>query len=93
MTNIVSTSWVCQGCGAALISTPPDDGLCPDCQRAAECSYAHSEAPIYMCPDAQATCAECGGPVCIRCGQRLTLIPVNGTSKIPATREESRDDR
>jgi hypothetical protein len=31
MTNLISTRWTCQNCGAAFISTPPDSGLCRDC--------------------------------------------------------------
>jgi hypothetical protein len=28
---VISTSWSCARCGAAYISTPPEDGLCDDC--------------------------------------------------------------
>ena len=38
----------------------------PDCVRHAECTCPHPEAPLYMCPDAQAACSQCGGPVCVR---------------------------
>lgn len=31
MTNIISTPWTCQRCGAAYISAPPDTGICGDC--------------------------------------------------------------
>jgi len=29
--EVISTSWSCDRCGAAFISTPPDTGLCDDC--------------------------------------------------------------
>lgn len=29
--DLISTSWSCERCGAAFISTPPDTGLCDDC--------------------------------------------------------------
>ena len=29
--NLISTSWSCQRCGAAFISTPPEHGLCDQC--------------------------------------------------------------
>ena len=28
---VISTSWSCARCGAAYISTPPENGLCDDC--------------------------------------------------------------
>jgi len=31
VTDIISTRWTCQRCGAAYISTPPDTGICRDC--------------------------------------------------------------
>jgi hypothetical protein len=31
VTNIISTPWTCQRCGAAYISAPPDTGICRDC--------------------------------------------------------------
>jgi len=31
VTDLISTAWTCQQCGAAFISTPPDSGLCRDC--------------------------------------------------------------
>ncbi len=75
--NLISTSWSCQRCGGAFISTPPGDGLCPDCRPAQVCGCPKPEAPLYVCPEAQATCQECGGPVCTRCHKRLLLlIPV-----------------
>ena len=29
--NLISTSWSCARCGAAFISTPPENGLCDQC--------------------------------------------------------------
>ena len=29
--NLIGTSWSCQRCGAAFISTPPEHGLCGQC--------------------------------------------------------------
>src|SRR5215469_12396331 len=29
--DLISTSWSCERCGAAFISSPPDTGLCDDC--------------------------------------------------------------
>ena len=37
--NLISTTWSCQRCGAAFISTPPDNGLCDDCLR---------DAPMHL---------------------------------------------
>jgi hypothetical protein len=73
MTNIVSTLWTCQGCGGAFISTPPDSGLCDECLRDSLCTCARPQT-LTACPDALNTCAECGGPVCPDCGQRLLLL-------------------
>jgi hypothetical protein len=90
--NLISTPWTCQGCGGAFISTPPDSGLCPDCLRTAECACPHPGAPLYVCPDAQAACAQCGGPVCVRCGRRLMLlIPVTASASGGPLREVSGD--
>jgi hypothetical protein len=90
--DLISTSWTCQRCGGAFISTPPDSGLCPDCVCNAECTCPHPEAPLYMCPDAQAVCSQCGGPVCVRCGQRLMLIvPVTGPTHIERAQEVTGD--
>jgi hypothetical protein len=63
--DLISTSWSCQRCGAAFISTPPDHGLCSDCLILLESQLA---AP---------SCPSCGGPVCAECGQRVVLfVPV-----------------
>ena len=65
--NLISTSWSCQRCGAAFVSTPPEHGLCDQCVADLEAlaRTSQSQAP---------TCMECGGPVCPCCGQRMTLL-------------------
>ena len=35
--DLISTSWTCQRCGAALISTPPEDGLCNKIKKNLDC--------------------------------------------------------
>jgi len=63
--DLISTSWACTRCGAAFIGIPPEHGLCEDCLNVLE---AQITAP---------TCSECGGPVCVDCGQRIVLaVPV-----------------
>jgi hypothetical protein len=63
--DLISTSWSCDRCGAAFIGIPPEHGLCEDCLNVLE---AQITAP---------TCPDCGGPVCVDCGQRLVLaVPV-----------------
>jgi hypothetical protein len=74
--NLISTSWTCQKCGSGYSGTPPDSGICEACTRQAPCTCPRPET-TEACPDALVTCAECGGPVCPDCGQRLLLlIPV-----------------
>ena len=68
--NLISTSWSCQRCGAAFISTPPEHGLCDQC-------LADLEALARLAPIAAQPCPACGGPVCADCGQRIALaVPV-----------------
>jgi DNA-directed RNA polymerase subunit RPC12/RpoP len=68
--NLISTSWSCQRCGAAFISTPPEHGLCGQC-------LADLEAITRLAPITSRPCPVCGGPVCADCGKALvTLLPV-----------------
>jgi hypothetical protein len=72
--NLIGTSWSCQRCGAAFISTPPENGLCDQC-------LADLEALARLAPIANQPCPLCGGPVCADCGKALvTLLPLPATS-------------
>ena len=62
-----STSWSCQRCGAAFISTPPEHGLCGQC-------LADLEAITRLAPIAHQPCPMCGGPVCADCGKALVVL-------------------
>ena len=68
--NLISTSWTCQRCGGAFISTPPDSGLCDQTVSATlECACPHpGTARCARTPRPPAP--QCGGPVCADCGQR-----------------------
>ena len=69
--NLIRTSWSCQRCGAAYISTPPEHGLCDQCITDLT---THARGSL---PDGT-TCPSCGGPVCPDCGDALVtvLVPV-----------------
>jgi hypothetical protein len=72
--DLISTSWSCQRCGAAFISTPPKHGLCDQC-------IADLEALARLAPIVNQPCPLCGGPVCADCGKALvTLVPLPGIS-------------
>jgi DNA-directed RNA polymerase subunit RPC12/RpoP len=72
--KLISTSWSCQRCGAAFISTPPESGLCDQC-------LDELEALARLAPITNQPRPLCGGPVCADCGKALvTLLPVPGTS-------------
>ena len=81
-----STSWSCQRCGAAFISTPPEHGLCDQCLTELELS-------VQLAPIAHQFCPTCGGPVCADCGKALVVLLLTATSglAVPA-REVSGDD-
>jgi DNA-directed RNA polymerase subunit RPC12/RpoP len=67
--KLISTSWSCQRCGAAFISTPRGHGLCGQC-------VGELEALARLAPIANQPCPLCGGPVCADCGKALiTLVP------------------
>ena len=65
--NLISTSWSCQRCGAAFISTPPEHGLCDHC-------LAELELSFRLAPIAHRPCPLCGGPVCADCGKALIVL-------------------
>jgi hypothetical protein len=69
--NLISTSWSCQRCGAAYISTPPVHGLCDQCLDDLEAVAQASLSESVSCPS-------CGGPVCPDCGDAMAtvLVPV-----------------
>jgi predicted amidophosphoribosyltransferase len=68
--DLISTSWSCQRCGGAFISTPPEYGLCDQCLRDLHTLAQAAQPPSLPCP-------QCGGPVCPDCGDPMTLlIPV-----------------
>ena len=69
--NLISTSWSCQRCGAAYISTPPEHGLCGPCLDDLEAVAQVSLSESVSCPS-------CGGPVCPDCGDAMAtvLVPV-----------------
>ena len=84
--NLISTSWSCQRCGGAFISTPPEHGLCGQC-------ITDLENPRQAGPEAQQPCPQCGGPVCADCGQALiTLIPTAPAGLRKPVREVTGDD-
>jgi DNA-directed RNA polymerase subunit RPC12/RpoP len=66
--DLISTSWSCQRCGAAFISTPPEHGLCGQC-------LADLEVLARLAPIANQPCPLCGGPVCADCGKALITLP------------------
>ena len=69
--NLISTSWSCQRCGAAYISTPPEHGLCDQCIDNLD-ALAQASLPQSV------SCPSCGGPVCPDCGDAMAtvLVPV-----------------
>src|SRR5215472_4018622 len=69
--NVISTSWSCQRCGAAYISTPPEHGLCDQCIDDLETLAQAALSESVSCPS-------CGGPVCPDCGDAMAtvLVPV-----------------
>ena len=69
--NLISTSWSCQRCGAAYISTPPGHGLCGQCIEDLEALAQASLSESVSCPSG-------GGPVCPDCGDAMAtvLVPV-----------------
>ena len=69
--NLISTSWSCQRCGAAYISTPPGHGLCDQCVEDLDALAQASLSQSVSCPS-------CGGPVCPECGDAMAtvLVPV-----------------
>jgi hypothetical protein len=73
--NLISTSWSCQRCGAAFISTPPQHGLCEQC-------VTDLEALARLVVPAPQPCPACGGPVCADCGKALIVLTPLG-SELP----------
>jgi hypothetical protein len=69
--NLIRTSWSCQRCGAAYISTPPEHGLCDQCLDDLDALAQASLSESVSCPS-------CGGPVCPDCGDAMAtvLVPV-----------------
>jgi hypothetical protein len=67
--NLISTSWSCQRCGAAYISTPPEHGLCDQCLDDLEALAPASLSESVSCPS-------CGGPVCPDCGDAMATVLV-----------------
>jgi hypothetical protein len=69
--DLISTSWSCQRCGAAYISTPPAHGLCDQCLDDLD-AVAQASLPVNV------SCPSCGGPVCPDCGDAMAtvLVPV-----------------
>ena len=55
--NLISTSWSCQRCGAAFISTPPEHGLCDQCLTELELSSGWHRSPTGPARPAAARCA------------------------------------
>ena len=56
--NLISTSWSCQRCGAAFISTPPEHGLCDQCLTDLELLCpAGTDRPPALPHSAAARCA------------------------------------
>jgi hypothetical protein len=75
--KLTSTLWTCQRCGAGLISTPPEHGLCDQCIRDLE-AFARANLPDGP------TCIECGGPVCPDCGEAVAVVVPLPTPLFPA---------
>jgi hypothetical protein len=67
--KLISTSWSCQRCGAAFISTPPEHGLCDQCIVDLEALARTSLPETPACP-------LCGGPVCPDCGDAMVTVLV-----------------
>jgi hypothetical protein len=65
--TLTTTSWHCQFCGVAFISTPPEHGLCDQCQ-----DYLQHLARASL-PDT-VPCPSCSGPVCPDCGAAMALL-------------------
>jgi hypothetical protein len=82
--NLISTSWSCQRCGAAFISTPPEHGLCDQC-------IGDLEALARLAIPAPRPCPACGGPVCADCGKALILLTPLGSGLSQPAGEVSRD--
>jgi len=74
--NLISTSWSCQRCGAAFISTPPDHGLCCQC-------ISDLETLARLAVPAPQPCPACGGPVCADCGKALIVLTSIGLAGLP----------
>jgi hypothetical protein len=83
--NLISTSWSCQRCGAAYISTPPDHGLCDQC-------IADLEALARLTPIDSHPCPACGGPVCADCGKALILLIPQTAGALPGPAGEVNSD-
>ena len=85
--NLISTSWSCQRCGAAYISTPPDHGLCDQC-------IADLEALARLALIDSHPCPACGGPGCADCGKALILLVPETARAVPSySREVTGDGR
>ena len=82
--NLISTSWSCQRCGAAYISTPPGHGLCDQCIDDLE-----ALAPASL--SQSGTCPSCGGPVCPDCGDAMATVLVPVPLPAPASITEQVD--
>jgi hypothetical protein len=77
--TIISTSWRCEFCGVTCISTPPEHGLCDQCQ-----DYLQALARASL-PDT-VPCPSCSGPVCPDCGDAMALVlTVPALAADPAT--------
>jgi hypothetical protein len=82
--NLISTSWSCQRCGAAYISTPPEHGLCGQCIEDLEALAQASLSESVSCPS-------CGGPVCPDCGDAMATVLVPVPIPAPASITEQVD--
>jgi predicted amidophosphoribosyltransferase len=76
--KLISTSWSCQRCGGAFISTPPEHGLCDQCIADLE-AVASAQLPETV------TCPSCGGPVCPDCGDAMVTVLVSVPASAPAS--------
>ncbi len=82
--NLISTSWSCQRCGGAFISTPPENGLCDPCIEDLEALAQASLSESVSCPS-------CGGPVCPDCGDAMATVLVPVPVPAPASVTEQVD--
>src|SRR5262249_16385364 len=82
--NLISTSWSCQRCGAAYISTPPEHGLCGQCTEDLEALAQASLSQSVSSPSG-------GGPVGPAGGDAMPTVRAPMPAPPPASITEQVD--